>query len=181
MYGGDLMICQKCNKEFPRRIKINGLVRDLSSRKFCLDCSPFNFHNTSKIVRKTKVCPQCNKELDNRQKIFCSIDCQNEYHYQDYIKRWKMGLEDGMRGQYGISERIKRYLFEKFNNKCSCCGWSEVNPFTNKIPLEVHHKDGDYTNNDEDNLDLLCPNCHSLTNTYKNGNSNGRKMRSKYS
>lgn len=55
-----------------------------------------------------------------------------------------------------------------------------MNPYTHRIPLDVHHKDGDYSNNDEKNLDLLCPNCHSLTNTYKSLNPHGRKMRKKY-
>ena len=56
-----------------------------------------------------------------------------------------------------------------------------MNPFTRNVPLETHHKDGDYTNNNEDNLELLCPNCHSLTDTYKNSfNHKGRKGRSKY-
>ena len=57
----------------------------------------------------------------------------------------------------------------------------EINHITGNSPLEVHHIDGDYTNNDEDNLELLCPNCHSLTNTYKNAlNHNGRQGRNKY-
>ena len=39
----------------------------------------------------------------------------------------------------------------------------------------------DYKNNKESNLILLCPNCHSLTETYKGANlNNGRKMRTKY-
>lgn len=70
---------------------------------------------------------------------------------------------------------------EKFQNKCSKCGWGEVNPYTGKIPLEIHHKNGNSTDNDEDNLDLLCPNCHSLTATYKAANKgSGRKERQKY-
>jgi predicted HNH restriction endonuclease len=36
-------------------------------------------------------------------------------------------------------------------------------------------------NNNEDNLQVLCPNCHSLTSTYKNLNKLGRKQRKKYS
>ena len=53
-----------------------------------------------------------------------------------------------------------------------------MNQFTKKIPLEIHHKDGNYLNNNEDNLELLCPNCHSLTNTYKAANKgNGREDR----
>ena len=76
---------------------------------------------------------------------------------------------------------IKRYLFEKYNNKCARCGWSKINIFTNNIPLEIEHIDGNYENNNEDNLILLCPNCHALTSTYKGANiNNGRKSRRKY-
>ena len=39
----------------------------------------------------------------------------------------------------------------------------EINPYTRTIPLEIHHKDGNYLHSVEDNLMLLCPNCHSLT------------------
>ena len=87
-----------------------------------------------------------------------------------------------MKGSYGISNYIKRYLFEKFHNKCCKCGWGETNSYTGNIPLEVEHKDGNYANNLEDNLELLCPNCHSLTETYKGANKGqGRKDRKKYS
>jgi predicted HNH restriction endonuclease len=56
-----------------------------------------------------------------------------------------------------------------------------VNPYTGKIPLEIEHIDGNYMNNDENNLDLICPNCHSLTGTYKSLNlGHGRKSRKKY-
>ena len=57
----------------------------------------------------------------------------------------------------------------------------ETNKHTGNIPLEIEHKDGNYANNSEDNLELLCPNCHSLTATYKGANrGNGRKARNKY-
>jgi hypothetical protein len=35
------------------------------------------------------------------------------------------------------------------------------------IPLEIHHKDGDRTNNCLPNIELLCPNCHALTGNYR--------------
>lgn len=38
------------------------------------------------------------------------------------------------------------------------------------IPLEIHHKDGDHLNNDLDNLQLLCPNCHAFTENYRGKN-----------
>ena len=40
------------------------------------------------------------------------------------------------------------------------------------IPLEVHHEDGDPLNNEMDNLKLLCPNCHALTENYRGKNIN---------
>ena len=126
------------------------------------------------------LCLNCQKNILSKRK-YCSIKCQKEYQYKKYIERWKKGLENGMRGDYQISMHIKTYLFNKYNNKCTRCGWSEVNPYTNNIPLEIEHIDGDYKNNGENNLTLLCPNCHALTSTYKGANIfHGRKSRSKY-
>jgi hypothetical protein len=39
--------------------------------------------------------------------------------------------------------------------------------------VEVEHIDGDWQNNNPENLILLCPNCHSLTPTYR-GLNRGR-------
>lgn len=125
-------------------------------------------------------CINCNKPINKRSK-YCSNKCQKEYQYKTYINKWKNNENDGMRGEYQISSYIKTYLFNKYNNKCARCGWGEVNKYTNKIPLEIEHIDGNYKNNVEENLILLCPNCHALTSTYKGANLNkGRKSRSKY-
>ena len=125
-------------------------------------------------------CTNCNKEISKRNK-YCSIECQKEYEYKKYIDNWKNGIVNGLRGKYQLSMHIKTYLLRKYNYKCSICGWNKINPYTNKIPLEIEHKDGNYLNNKEENLIVLCPNCHSLTSTYKGANINkGRKYRSKY-
>ena len=87
-----------------------------------------------------------------------------------------------MKGKYQISNYVRRYLYQKYEGKCAKCGWNEINPFSNIVPLEIEHIDGNYLNNSESNLTLLCPNCHSLTATYKGANKgNGRKERKKYS
>ena len=39
-----------------------------------------------------------------------------------------------------------------------------------EIPVEVHHIDGDKLNNTLENLQILCPNCHYFTDTYKSKN-----------
>lgn len=96
--------------------------------------------------------------------------------YLEFIERWKLGLETGLRGRSGaISRHLRKFLFLKYDSKCSVCGWGEANPFTGVVPLEAHHLDGNYANNVEENLCLLCPNCHSLTGTYRGSNrGNGR-------
>ena len=57
---------------------------------------------------------------------------------------------------------IKEGLIE---NKCSNCGLT--NWLGQPIVLELHHIDGNKFNNDFNNLQLLCPNCHSLTSNFR--------------
>ncbi len=62
-----------------------------------------------------------------------------------------------------------RLLKEKLKeHKCELCGLQEW--LGNQIPLELHHQNG--CNNDHrlDNLQLLCPNCHALTPSYRGKN-----------
>lgn len=59
---------------------------------------------------------------------------------------------------------------------CECCKNTEW--LGHRIPLELNHKDGNSENHKENNLEFLCPNCHSLTPTYKGRNrGNGRHSR----
>ena len=70
----------------------------------------------------------------------------------------------------------RRRVLEEQNFCCSKCGISEWQGVT--ISLELEHKDGNSSNNTEENLECLCPNCHSQTSTYKAKNKgNGRKLR----
>lgn len=76
-----------------------------------------------------------------------------------------------------MSRHLRRYIFDKYENKCCICGWSKINPYTNTLPLEIDHIDGNANNNREENLRLLCPNCHSLTKNYRGANKgNGRNI-----
>ncbi len=105
-------------------------------------------------------CLCCEKEISNKK--YCSNYCQNKYIYKTSVKEW---LNDpSLYSNY--RKFMKRWLFEKHNNKCQKCGWNEVNVYTGNIPLEIHHIDADHTNNFPSNFELLCPNCHSLTDTY---------------
>ena len=57
-----------------------------------------------------------------------------------------------------LSEGLKRHCRER----CQRITW-----LGEPIPLELHHKDGDRTNNTLPNIELLCPNCHALTDNYR--------------
>jgi hypothetical protein len=133
----------------------------------------------NKGTGKIYYCLNCGNQIERGHK-FCNTICQKEYEYKSYIERWKNGEENGLSGEYNLSKKIRRYLLEKHHYKCEICGWGEENPHTHTVPLEIHHKDGDYTNNKEENLQVLCPNHHALTETYKSHNKNGRKGREKY-
>lgn len=48
--------------------------------------------------------------------------------------------------------------------KCEKCGISKWNG--KDLKLQVHHIDGNHFNNTLENLQILCPNCHSQTDTF---------------
>jgi len=50
--------------------------------------------------------------------------------------------------------------------KCECCGLTMW--MGKKIPLELHHKNGNHYDNRLENLQVLCSNCHSIAHNYSN-------------
>lgn len=121
-------------------------------------------------------CITCGREINNPK--FCSIQCQQDYYYKKKVDQWLNGKIGGRTKGGGYAGFVRKYLFEKYNNKCSNCGWSKINPYTkSKFPaLEVEHINGNAFDNHPNNVTLLCPNCQSLTSTYKGANKgNGRR------
>ena len=80
----------------------------------------------------------------------------------------KFDLEDILKGkhpQYPTLKLKNRLLKEGiFENKCQECGIEEWNGLA--LSMHLDHKDGDCHNHKLENLQILCPNCHSQTNTY---------------
>jgi 5-methylcytosine-specific restriction endonuclease McrA len=96
---------------------------------------------------------------------YCSNKCQQEYRYRtETIPKILAGGAKDIRA-------TKRYIIETHGNKCNECG---IDNFWNNKELNLHldHIDGDRKNNSIENFRLLCPNCHSQTQTYA-GRNNG--------
>jgi hypothetical protein len=129
--------------------------------------------------KRRKPCLTCGKDPERPTYKYCSNSCQLEYQYQRYIAQWKTGEVSGLQGLGIVSQYVKNYLRKKFGNKCCLCGWARVNIKTGLVPLVADHIDGNWRNNVESNLRLICPNCDSLTATYaglNRGNGRGHRV-----
>jgi hypothetical protein len=159
--------CKYCGNEF--------LSQKKDKRKFCSQrCSAIsNNKNRGYQTRsKSKYCENCRHELGRHQYKYCSIDCQNQLRWKKIIEK----IENGITTLY--QKNYKKYLIHKYGNKCMKCEWDKINPTTGLVPIQLEHKDGNSENHDLKNLELLCPNCHSLTPTYGALNKgNGRTKR----
>ena len=66
---------------------------------------------------------------------------------------------------YKSSTLLQRLCKEGYKEKrCEMCGITDW--MGQELSFHLHHKDGDHHNNDIDNLQILCPNCHSQTENF---------------
>lgn len=97
-------------------------------------------------------CIRCGKEyLTSPSKAvkrkFCSVNCNTKSTYSE----WKPSFGS-----------VRNYMKNRdMILKCQRCDYSEYPQI-----LGVHHKDRNRKNNSLDNLEVLCPNCHSLEHTH---------------
>lgn len=164
--------CLYCGEEIP----IDGMQPgEYNRRLFCNNSCSASYTNR-RTKKKYNVCLNCGTEIKPQNK-YCSNKCQQEFQQKEWTEKWLDGEVNGNTDSIWIEprDRVRSYLFHKYDNKCSRCGWGEMNPFTGTIPLEVEHIDGNPYNTTPENVTLLCPNCHSLTSTYRGANrGNGR-------
>lgn len=127
----------------------------LSKRK-CRKCDKFLYYDN-----KSEYCGSCSKEISDQEKI----------------RVWKETGYTNCKTGTTVRNCIRNYIYVKQNFKCSICGMD--NHWNNNIlNFILDHIDGDCTNDKEENLRLICPNCDSQLPTFKSKNRNsGRKFR----
>lgn len=83
-----------------------------------------------------------------------NMNRSNMKHYES-----RKPIEEYLRGNASNSNKRIRLIEEGLKeSKCEVCELSEW--MGRPIPLELHHKDFDHYNNNLENLQILCSNCH---------------------
>lgn len=114
-------------------------------------------------------CKNCSKFVTKRNNVYCDKECYTEYQFKQSLEKFK-------EGKVKDNKTLKKILVYLEGEKCKVC--SQGNTWNNlPLSLQVDHKDGNSDNNMPENVRLVCPNCHSLTSTYKSLNKKGRGKR----
>ena len=132
--------CKKCGYEW-----------EISPSSLCpSSCKETSFKGCPECKYETRFCDYCGKEVKRLKTefntksgyIYCSRECGNK-HKNSLNKKINNGTA------------YRRNALEYYGNSCSVCGYEEDTDL-----LEVHHIDEDRTNNELNNLIVLCCMCH---------------------
>ena len=88
---------------------------------------------------------------------YCNNSCQQQHRSRQLVENWK-GKKD-TKAWNTVPDWARRYLIEQRGHQCEECGITEWQG--EKAPLVVDYRDHNHFNNDESNLQLICPNCRS--------------------
>ena len=164
------MICERCQKEHDGTF---------GSGRFCSkQCANTRvFSEETKLSKKTKMiayftnlkendpikyAKYCEKQRTNG--LLSSVEQGKKMRAYYDTKPWNELGKDGKR----------RRVIDEQEKHCSHCGLSEWRG--QPITLELEHKDGNHMNDERDNLEAVCPNCHSLTDTWRGKNQGNSKQ-----
>lgn len=144
-----VIICEKCGTSF---------IKNLAEKYF----------QTNRFIKICKKCKNKNKYLNQEEKRIIQIKNGKKSSVTRLNNYKTLSIDKAP-----YSEKIRRIL-EKQDYKCLICKISEWNK--KPIKLQIHHIDGNKNNNSVENLQFLCPNCHSQTENFTSKNSLKNKM-----
>jgi hypothetical protein len=142
-------------EEFERIIKNNNCMSDV--------CKTLNMRKEGGNYRTIKHRIECDKidisHFLTKKEIF-SIKNANTVSKDELLSRLTENSDIG-----SVWLKNKLIKFNLLENKCSECHLNDL--WNNKhLKLQLDHIDGNHFNNTLTNLRLLCPNCHSQTDTF---------------
>lgn len=153
--------CKKCNIDFE---PTKGLINYCS-----LECRNSRVWSEEDKLKKSISAKNSDKVKSN------AIKRPIDFWVKMTEERKKIHKEKILKAEYeklSFESLRFRILYEQ-ENKCSKCGIDTW--LGEKIILELEHKDGNNKNNKRDNLEMICPNCHSLTSTWRGRNKTDRR------
>ncbi|GAX39860.1 hypothetical protein NIES4075_08200 [Tolypothrix sp. NIES-4075] len=156
--------CKKCGSGFPNRVLIEGKVKNVQNRKFCLDCSPYGRHNTVDLTlvgdKSSKTCPRCKQQLAAE----AFYQRRSGKHLSPYCK------ECTNRQTIERMRRFKEKCVAHKGGKCSRCGYNRcidalefhhINPLEKDLPLSAGKVYSfEKAKAELDKCILVCANCH---------------------
>lgn len=158
--------CPKCNTEFENKNKYG--IKKFCSRK-CANSRTWS--NEEKIQRSIAAKNSIKLKAHNDKWKTLSLE-NKEKRFSKFRKTWIEKILNKNFNDLSYYACRQRVIFEQ-HNKCNRCGIN--NWLGEKLSLEIDHKDGNKKNNTRQNLEGLCPNCHSLTNTWR-GKKNKKQI-----
>jgi hypothetical protein len=180
------MKCEKCNKEHDG---------SYGSGRFCNSVCARSFSTANVDKKKTKEidCGKCGRPIvvNIRAPYFtkCSIcnpplarKTPQQRVRSTKVQKWKR-KKGQSRKEFILSLSYEELTFETLrerilieqNNKCSKC--NNDSWMGEPLVLELEHKDGNNKNDSRSNIEMLCPNCHSLTKTWRGRNKSKKKKK----
>lgn len=153
--------CLKCDEYFPRNMVINGKRHSITRRKYCLQCSPFGDHNTSKLHGKEPI-------LTKGQDKVCET-CSRVYIYDTRKGHGKTECNSCKMNKRRRS--TKEHAIAYKGGACEKCGYNKC-----FRALHFHHRDPlqkefsicqmmnmgwEKIKRELDKCDIVCSNCHA--------------------
>jgi len=157
--------CNQCHSQFPNYTKIDGKTHNISSRHYCLLCSPFKAKaKTTRPVGDTKHCGKCGLDLPLRN-FYIRSSARRHGHAYPYCRKCS-AFEASQR-----KREFKRSCVAYKGGQCRICEYNRCDGAMDFHHKEPEHKDfqisrvrctvlTDAIKHELDKCELLCCRCH---------------------
>jgi Zn finger protein HypA/HybF involved in hydrogenase expression len=140
-------------------------------------------NSLASVLRQYNMCTNgANPKRLRQFLIEQQIDFSHFNNPKDFLKSFqsKYSLEQILSNEvlYEDTRKLKRRLIKAGlkENKCEKCGIAQWQGMP--LVIQLHHIDGNHHNNSLENLQMLCPNCHSQTHNFT-GKNNKKSLKKK--